>query len=46
MWEIAEEKIPYERIPGDIAKIRELVIAGEREPFSSLNEVPIKWQNI
>jgi hypothetical protein len=46
LWEIAEEKIPYEKY-SDILKITDLVVKQKyREPFSLGSDLPKKYQEI
>ncbi|CAI2175513.1 10360_t:CDS:2 [Funneliformis geosporum] len=47
LWEIAEERIPYERFGEDIIAIQEQVcIKNYREPFSHSSLLPIEYQEL
>jgi len=46
LWEIAEQKVPYEKY-NDIIQITDLVKKDKyREPFSLSSDLPIKYQTI
>ena len=47
LWEIAEEKRPYETLGEDIMAITELVCdKREREKFSPISPLPTEYQEI
>ncbi|CAG8549069.1 6635_t:CDS:2 [Ambispora gerdemannii] len=46
LWEIAEQRIPFQNIKKDVVGIRQKALDGKREPFSSPSQVPIEWIEI
>ncbi len=47
LWEIAEERIPYEKLGDDIIAVTELVCTTKyREPFSDASPLPKEYQEI
>ena len=47
LWEIAEEKEPYENLGDDVMAITELVCDKKyREPFSPISSLPKEYQEI
>ncbi|CAG8667539.1 1046_t:CDS:2, partial [Ambispora gerdemannii] len=43
LWEIAEQRVPFQYLNDDILKIRQRVLDDNREQFSLPLQVPIKW---
>ncbi|CAG8462662.1 12078_t:CDS:2 [Ambispora gerdemannii] len=46
LWEIAEQRVPFQNIENDIVGIRQRVIDNKREQFSLPLQVPNKWAEI
>ncbi|CAG8662240.1 10594_t:CDS:2, partial [Ambispora gerdemannii] len=46
LWEIAEQRVPFQYLDNDIVKIRQRVLENKREPLSLPLQVPNKWEEI
>ncbi|CAG8700374.1 9977_t:CDS:2, partial [Ambispora gerdemannii] len=46
LWEIAEQKTPFQSIENDIVGIRQNVLENKREQFSLPLQVPVEWADI
>ncbi|CAG8532914.1 12126_t:CDS:2 [Ambispora gerdemannii] len=46
LWEIAEQRIPFQSIENDIVEIRQRVLENKREQFSLPLQVPFEWAYI